>query len=401
MYRRAYVLLIGVAATMAVLTFATALALDRSVVDPEGFLGPGWLRFPLLVGAALLVDLVPRALWRARLNPRETSVHIKERWHQHWTRERFTLVALGIGCFYVTYACYRNLKSFLPFVLGDKKYDNELHALDKVLFLGNDPSAVLHTLFGFVWFEQLISTIYLWYLPMVPVLVAIWVIWSRNISFGYWFVTSQVIAWTLGTASYYMLPALGPGFAFPWLYEDISTGASDLLESLFYSRTNVLWGDGEGLQSTAAFASLHTAITLLWALMVQYTIRNRIIHWIFWANFGLTIIATLYFGWHYVADDIAGAMIAIVAFYVGGVASGQKFDRRGLTSHPTTTTSKVPLTEGGRDADVRVEDPSDASPEASRLRFPWSRRKRRGTAGADDGGATGSGTGSGAAGDPA
>lgn len=367
MYRRAYVLLIGVAATMAVLAFVIASSLGRSVVDPEGFLGPGWLRFPLLVGLALLADLVPRALWHSRLRLGQVPALVKQRWREHWTKERFTLVALGIGCFYVTYACYRNLKSFLPFVLGDKKYDTELHAIDRILFLGNDPSAVLHTIFGFSWFEQTISTIYLWYLPLVPVLVAVWTIWSRNISFGYWFVTSQVIAWTLGTATYYMLPALGPKFAFPWLYADLDTGASQLADSLFYSRTNVLWGDGDGLQSTAAFASLHTAITLLWALMVQYTIRSRVVHWIFWVNFGLTIIATLYFGWHYVADDVAGAMIAVVAFYVGGVASGQKFTRHGLASHPTTTTSKVPVGVDGKDLDVRVESDEEASPEASRL----------------------------------
>jgi hypothetical protein len=28
---------------------------------------------------------------------------------------------------------------------------------------------------------------------------------------------------------------------------------------------------------------------------------------------------------------------------VGGIASGQKFDRHGLASHPTTTTSSVPV----------------------------------------------------------
>lgn len=54
-------------------------------------------------------------------------------------------------------------------------------------------------------------------------------------------------------------------------------------------------------------------------------------------------MATLYFGWHYIADDIAGIMIAFVSFYVGGVASGQKFERRGLHSHPTSTTSAVPV----------------------------------------------------------
>ena len=64
---------------------------------------------------------------------------------------------------------------------------------------------------------------------------------------------------------------------------------------------------------------------------------------IFWVNFAITIVATLYFGWHYIADDIAGIMIAFIAFYVGGIASGQKFEQHGLHSHPTTTTSAIPV----------------------------------------------------------
>ena len=82
---------------------------------------------------------------------------------------------------------------------------------------------------------------------------------------------------------------------------------------------------------------------LLVALMVQYTLRNRILHIIFWVNFAITVVATLYFGWHYIADDVAGVAIALVSFWLGGLASGQKFDRGGFASHPTSTTSKVPV----------------------------------------------------------
>ena len=53
----------------------------------------------------------------------------------------------------------------------------------------------------------------------------------------------------------------------------------------------------------------------------------------------ITVVATLYFGWHYVADDIAGILIALIAFYVGGVVSGQKFDRHGLPPTPRPTTA--------------------------------------------------------------
>ena len=58
---------------------------------------------------------------------------------------------------------------------------------------------------------------------------------------------------------------------------------------------------------------------------------------------GITVLSTTYFGWHYIADDIAGAIIAFIAFYLGGIATGQKFDEHGRHSHPTTTTSDVPV----------------------------------------------------------
>ncbi len=116
------------------------------------------------------------------------------------------------------------------------------------------------------------------------------------------------------------------------------------MDSLVGIRQRVVWSGVESaVQSVAGFASLHCAITLLVALMVQYTVRNRVLRIVFWVNFGLTVIATLYFGWHYIADDVAGIMIALVAFYVGGVASGQKFERHGLASHPTADSAAVPV----------------------------------------------------------
>lgn len=330
---------------MGLLAVVASVTLDRPLVDPEGFLGPSWLRLPLLVLGAFLLDLLPRTLWVSRFNPSLMPQIARERVRDHWTRERMTLVVMGLVCFYITYVSYRNLKSFLPFVMGEEKYDRELHLIDRALFFGHEPATILHTIFGTGWTAHVLSSVYLWFLPLVPLALAAWLVWSRNISFGYWFATSQCLAWTLGTASYYALPTLGPGFRYSWLYNDLpDTGSGALMESLFYARKGVLRDGIEGaVQSVAGFASLHVAITLLVALMVQYTLRNRVIHWIFWINFSITVVATLYFGWHYVADDIAGVAIALISFWLGGLASGQKFDRGGLASHPTTTTSQVPV----------------------------------------------------------
>ncbi|MFC0223312.1 phosphatase PAP2 family protein [Nocardioides zeicaulis] len=345
MHRPAYALLVGVAALMGALAVAASISLHRPLVDPEGFLGPSWLRLPLLVLGAFLLDMLPRTLWQARFKPAAMMPVARERVRTHWNRERITLVVLGLVSFYITYVCYRNLKSFLPFIMGEDKYDRELHLIDRTLMFGHEPATILHSVLGTGLQAHFFSTVYLWFLPLVPLALAAWLVWSRNITFGYWFATSQCLAWALGTASYYALPTLGPGFQYSYLYTDLpDTGSSALMEALSYGRSTVLREGVEGaVQSVAGFASLHTGITLLVALMVQYTLRSRILKIVFWANFVITVIATLYFGWHYIADDLAGVVIALFSFWLGGLASGQKFDRHGLASHPTSTTSQVPV----------------------------------------------------------
>jgi hypothetical protein len=354
-YRRAYTLLVGTAFAMGACAVYVAVKYDRKLLDPEGsFLGPSYVRLPLLLIFALGIDLIPRTMWLSRGRPTSIWPLVRERLRTHWGRERMTLVVLGIMSFYVTYVSYRNLKSNLPFVRDTNpdpskteavSFDRELHVMDKILFFGHDPSSVMHGLLGTTVPAHLLSPIYLFFLPMVPLGVTAWIVWSRNISYGYWFVTSQCMAWALGTLSYYLLPTLGPGLQYPSLYRDLAhTPTTDLLDSIIKSRHRVLYDPQatDIVNSVAGFASLHCAITLLLALMVQYTLRNKIVKIVVWVNFGLTATATLYFGWHYVADDIAGMAIAIVSFYLGAIASGQKFDR-GLKSHPTTTTSKVPV----------------------------------------------------------
>ncbi len=354
--------MVTIAVVMGLTALITGQSLGYPFRDPDGFLGPAWVRLPLLCLGAFVADILPRTLWRSRGRVGQFRNEARLLIREHWTKERITLVVLGLICFYVTYVSYRNLKNFLPFVVTRKHRlsgDYELHRLDQWLLLGNDPAVLLHNLLGTTISAHVLSYVYLIFLPMVPISVTIWLVWSRNVSFGYWYVTAQCIAWTLGTASYYMIPTLGPNFAFPWLYEGLdTTGVSALLDSLWYGRQNVRSDPfGNGVQSVAGFASLHVAITLLMALVAQYTVRHRIIRIVLWVYMAITVLSTTYFGWHYIADDIAGAMIAFLAFYLGGIATGQKFDEHGRHSHPTTTTSDVPV-----DTEPRPMDPVNSVP---------------------------------------
>lgn len=339
MYRRAALTAIGVAAVTGVLAWLIARRYDQPLLDPEGsFLGPSWVRLPLLLTLCVALDIVPRMLWHSRLRRSAMLPVVRERLRSHWTRQRVALVVVGVTCFYVTYVGYRNLKAALPFVRDfsdpSQMFDRELNGVDRVLFFGHQPGPVLHDVLGTTVVAHVLSTIYLVFVPMVPLLVMAWIVWSRRISFGYWFVVSQCFAWALGTASYYALPTLGPVFHYAPGYTDLTrTGTTSLIETLRQSRDTVLNGSYDGdsvagiVNSVAGFASLHCGITLLWALMVQFTVRSTWLKRVFWANFGLTVVATIYFGWHYLADDVAGIMIALVSFYLGGLATGQRFNR--------------------------------------------------------------------------
>jgi membrane-associated phospholipid phosphatase len=364
MKRHAYGLLVGNAILTGGVAVIASWALDESLRDPDGFLGPAWVRLPAMLVGAFLIDVVPRAAWRSRRAPREVWTQARRIVDEHWTRERIQLVVIGLTAFYVTYVGYRNLKNYLPRFYNEMQ-DPLLHELDKWLFFGSEPAVVLHSVFGETWAAHFFAFIYLLYLPLAPVSLVIWLVWSRNISYGYWYATANCLTWTLGTISYYMIPTMGPVFWYPWLYTGLEgTGVSDLQNSLWLGRQDVrfpLNPFSDSIQSVAGFASLHTALTLVIALVAHYTVRHKLIRWSAWTFFVLTVISTLYFGWHYIADDIGGIVIALLAVWLGGIATGQKFDRWGRTVRPTTSTSSVPVAED----EAGVREPVGRSAERS------------------------------------
>src|SRR3954470_21634649 len=96
-------LLVGVAVLMGRAAVFASRALDEHLLDPDGFLGPAWVRLPAMVLGAFLVDVVPRSIWRSRWSFRSLVGEARTLVRQHWTRERMLLVTIGLTSFYVTY----------------------------------------------------------------------------------------------------------------------------------------------------------------------------------------------------------------------------------------------------------------------------------------------------------
>jgi hypothetical protein len=330
--RRAYYVAPGIAAVMLVVTLAWGSAYDMGLRDPDGIIGWRFSFVLMLVGGFWALDVIPRGLLAARANgaPKwETLVALAR---DRWPWQRIAFVIGSIVAFYVTYLCYRNVKSYLP-LARPELVDADLANFERGLF-GTDPSTLLHDLLGTGVSAQLLSTVYLLFLTFVPISVGVALVWSSDRAGGLWWVAVLSINWVLGVASYFLLPSMGPAFVEPHLFAGLpETGSSMLQDALAEDRAAFLAdpvGSGQ-LQSVAAFASLHVSIVFAGALVAHLLRAPRPLRIAMWVYLGLTSAATIYFGWHYVVDDIAGFAIGIVSVWLGAVLVGLRIARSPAT----------------------------------------------------------------------
>jgi hypothetical protein len=331
--RRPYVAAVLLAAGAVLTTILVALHEDLPIRDADGVLGSRmWLLLGVL-GTFLALEVLPRAWSLRRAAGVPYADAVRDVMAERWSGRRLRIVVLGLVSFYATYIAYRNLKSFLPFVV-QQDLDGSLLSFERGIF-GDDPATMLHSLLGTGVSAHVLSTVYLAYLGFVPVSLGAAFILAVNPVPGLWWVTALGLNWMLGAASYYVLPALGPAYAAPELFTALPhTDTSALQLSLLVHRFEVLAAPHltPQVQSIAAFASLHVSVVFSAALMAQLLRLHAALRWALWGFLGLTLLATIYFGWHYVVDDIAGLVIGAVAVGVGAVATGHLSPLRGRTT---------------------------------------------------------------------
>jgi hypothetical protein len=302
--------------------------------DPDGVIGTRLLLVFAMVGGFWALDVIPRGYAAARAAGRPKLAEIRAVARERWSLQRGGVVFGLIVAFYVTYLCYRNVKSYVP-LARPELVDGDLMEMERGWF-GDSPAAVLHDLLGTGITAHVLSSVYLLFLTFVPLSVAAALVWRTDMAGGLWWLSVMSLNWVLGAASYFVLPSLGPAFVAPELFAELPrTGVTALQEVLLEHRQEFLGSPvaSGGLQSIAAFASLHVSIVLSGAIVAQLLGAPRILRIGLWIFFVLTTLATIYFGWHYIVDDLAGVAIALVAVTVGARLTGWKIvpdGRRGL-----------------------------------------------------------------------
>ena len=140
---------------------------------------------------------------------------------ERWTPTRMVAAGAALVGFYATYMAYRNLKAIVPLLRPGDNFDAQLADLDRSLFAGNDPAALLHTLIGTGAATHVLSAFYVAFIVFLPLTIGVALVFSTDVRPALFYVTAQSINWVLGIGSYLLLPSLGPIYFEPGAFADL------------------------------------------------------------------------------------------------------------------------------------------------------------------------------------
>ena len=291
---------------------ARSASLGIPVRDPQGSMFVGRLTKAL---AVLVLIAVVEAVVRARRggwSPRNVLRQLRTR----WTNERLLLIPTGLLAYHLVYLGYRNLKSWNAF---NPLRDDDLLEVDRGLFLGHSPAVLLHTVLGESGAADVLAVVYRSFTYVIVAALVSSVALIPSVRRAYVFLAAASWAWVLGTVSYYLVPSLGPYAAAPWEFSGLRhTPITDTQAEYLLERAHFLANPAapDAFVSLGAFASLHVGFTTLVFLMCRYYGLRRLSR-VMGVYLALVVTATVYFGWHYVVDDLAGMLIAATALLLG------------------------------------------------------------------------------------
>lgn len=211
------------------------------------------------------------------------------------------------------FVVFLNLKHLTPFI-NSAVYDAPLAKYERLVLDGRLAVEHLQILLG-TRAAPILSAGYLFFFPYMALLILSFLFLPDD-STACKFFGGFALVWLLGVILIYPYPTWGPCFYF-------SDTVSHLPPTEVSSIQQALWrykvyldshrADPGGVFIISGLPSLHFAITVLGSLALSRI--NRWLGRLSWLFALLTLLTTLYFGWHYLADDAAGLILALAVFY--------------------------------------------------------------------------------------
>lgn len=303
---------LAVVVIFAVVAVARSRQVDVPFRDPHGKL----FTRKILSTAELLLLFVAIDIGFRWIRGRRQGSTLWRTVRARWTPYRIVMIAASLLAYQVVYLCYRNLKSWDVFRAPQ---DHMLQRWDTWLFLGHSPAVLLHDLLGRDLAARFLTHWYESFTTVVSLALVAAMAFTPTVRSAYVFVVSAMWAWIIGVGSYYLIPSLGPFHEAPGEFAGLTRTSIQTTQATYVEqRDHVLRHPHahDAFAQISAFASLHCALTFLIFLMARYY-GLRILSWAAAAFLAGTLVATVYLGWHFAVDDIAGIALAWVAVQLG------------------------------------------------------------------------------------
>jgi hypothetical protein len=306
-----------------IVAVARSLQVDVGFHDPQGKLFMHKIvstAIPLVLFACL--DVAVR-WWRGRGEGRSLWQTARTRWSPY----RLAMIALALVAYQVVYLCYRNLKSWDAFLTPR---DGMLQSWDKALFAGHSPAVLLHDMLGQDVAARVLTQWYESFTTVTTLALCAAMAFAPTVRASYVYVVSAMWAWILGVGSYYLIPSLGPFHEAPQEFAGLTRTSIQATQQQYVAQRDHVLAHPQAHDAFAqisAFASLHCAMTFLIVLMARY----YGLRWLTWAAavfLAGTLIATVYLGWHFAVDDLAGLLLAWISVQLGKLTVLGSWHRR-------------------------------------------------------------------------
>lgn len=306
--------IVTLASMLIAFVFLRAHGLRMDLETVRWVLVPPLGKLPAALGLGVGLQLLYRLLTRHSLKAYLREV-VRPRWWILWLRLMLALVAMQYGYFW--------MKVSVPLV-NPRLWDHALWRLDTVLHLGVSPSVFMVSLFAGT---PLISVFDDWYGLWITTVFATLTFWSASLDdrLRRRILLSSVLLWTLGSWTYMSIPALGPAYLEPRVFDAVGgemPGAQGGQQVLRENYRRILEGRRTGIlgalnptRGIAAMPSLHVGLHFFFFLWARRRARPLVVF--FALATVLTFMGSLLTGWHYAVDGYVGMFLAWVCYRAG------------------------------------------------------------------------------------
>lgn len=223
-------------------------------------------------------------------------------------------------------------------------YDDLLWEVDRWLFFGLSPNVFSLHAFGDPRLLEAIDATYgdIFLFTMAASVPFFFSLASERLRLAY--ATGFSALWLAGAWLYYLVPAMGPCYAFPEVWRPFVGEMAEAMRTQAYLFRNyqlvplvgqgVIPPDFNLMAGIAAFPSLHVGsqtFLALWAHRLMPRLRL-----LFHLSVAVIFVGSVVTGWHYLVDSVAGALLGWASFrFAFGLYGLRRWSRSSSSVRPS------------------------------------------------------------------